>query len=74
MDTKKLFGSYDQSVTNQVLAKMAAIEEVRRATEAMPNVTSIYSFNYYDYLKDKTLNEDGMDFSARRRRCDWKTA
>lgn len=64
MDTKKLFGSYDQSVTNQVLAKMAAIEEVRRATEAMPNVTSIYSFNYYDYLKDKTLNEDGMDFSA----------
>ena len=64
MDTKKLFGSYDQSVTKQVLAKIVAIEEARRATEVMPNVGSIYSFNYYDYLKDKTLNEDGMDFSA----------
>ena len=62
MDIGNLFGSFDVRATDEVLKKMASIEKLRSQAEARPNPYSLFSFNYFDYLNGKTMNEDGMNF------------
>ena len=62
MDVKNVFGDYNGSVTEDVLEKIRSIESLKLKADQSNTESSIYSFNYFDYLKDKTLNEEGMDF------------
>lgn len=62
MNVKNVFGDYNGSVTEEVLEKIRSIESLKLKADQSKTESSIYSFNYFDYLKDKTLNEEGMDF------------
>lgn len=64
MDIKKLFGSYESTVLHDVMRDMAIIDDMRAITATNPSDGSIFSFNYYDFLKGKTLNEEGIDFTS----------
>ena len=62
MDVKKIFGDYLNPVTDDVFAKIKLLESLKIAGEHGSSGGSIYSFNYFDYLNGKKLNEEGMDF------------
>ena len=59
---REIFGDYMESVTEDVLAKIKRLENLKIAAEHDRNRSFIYSFNYFEYLNGKHLNEEGMNF------------
>lgn len=64
MDVRKLFGGYESPVLHQVMQNMSIIDEMRSTTTNHHSDGSIFSFKYYDFLKDKTLNKEGISFTS----------
>lgn len=64
MDIKKLFGDYESTVLHELMRNMSIIDDMRAITATNFSDGSIFSFNYYDFLKDKTLNKEGIDFTS----------
>lgn len=62
MNVKKIFGDYDRPVTDEVFNKIRVLESEKLAQEYGKSEGSIYAFNYFDYLKGKRMNEEGMEF------------
>lgn len=62
MNVKKIFGDYNRPVTDEVFNKIRVLESEKLAQEQGNSEGSIYAFNYFDYLKNKRMNEEGMEF------------
>ena len=62
MDVKKIFGDYTRPVTDEVVNKIFQLAKAKTDFEEKEKSDSIYSFSYYEYLKEKSLNEEGKSF------------
>ena len=51
---REIFGDYMESVTEDVLAKIKRLENLKIAAEHDRNRSFIYSFNYFEYLNGVT--------------------